>query len=36
MIIGIDVGGTHTDGVLLSDKKTFKSIKIPTEKDNLY
>jgi len=36
MMIGIDVGGTHTDGVLLSGKKTFKSIKIPTEKDNLY
>ncbi|MDY0131490.1 MAG: hydantoinase/oxoprolinase family protein [Desulforegulaceae bacterium] len=36
MIIGIDVGGTHTDGVLLSGNKTEKSIKIPTKKDNLY
>jgi N-methylhydantoinase A/oxoprolinase/acetone carboxylase beta subunit len=36
MIIGIDVGGTHTDGVLLSGDKIEKSVKIPTKKDNLY
>ncbi|MGE4518721.1 MAG: hydantoinase/oxoprolinase family protein [Desulfobacteraceae bacterium] len=36
MIIGIDVGGTHTDGVLLSGDKIEKSVKIPTRKDNLY
>ena len=36
MIIGIDVGGTHTDGVLLSKGKIIKTIKIPTQKENLY
>ncbi|MCB9494759.1 MAG: hydantoinase/oxoprolinase family protein [Desulfobacteraceae bacterium] len=36
MIIGIDVGGTHTDGVLLSEDEIVKSVKIPTKKDNLY
>ncbi|MDY0361109.1 MAG: hydantoinase/oxoprolinase family protein [Desulforegulaceae bacterium] len=36
MIIGIDVGGTHTDGVLLSGDTIIKSAKIPTKKDNLY
>lgn len=44
MIIGIDVGGTHTDGVLLkrggksnSDRRysIVKTAKVHTDKDNL-
>lgn len=33
MIIGIDVGGTHIDGVLLHNKKIIRKEKIPTEGD---
>ncbi|PIE74561.1 MAG: hydantoinase [Deltaproteobacteria bacterium] len=36
MIIGIDVGGTHTDGVLLDGIKAIKTIKIPTIREDLY
>lgn len=33
MIIGIDVGGTHIDGVVIEDRKILKKNKIPTGKD---
>lgn len=36
MIIGIDVGGTHTDGIIIEKGKVLASIKIPTNKENLY
>ncbi|SLM29278.1 Hydantoinase/oxoprolinase [Desulfamplus magnetovallimortis] len=36
MIIGLDVGGTHADAVLLSDKKVERSIKVPTDTSNLF
>lgn len=36
MIIGIDVGGTHTDGVILNNGHISKKIKRPTTKQNLY
>lgn len=33
MIIGIDVGGTHIDGVVIGDRKIIKKEKIPTGGD---
>ena len=36
MIIGIDVGGTHTDAVLLSSNGIEKKIKVPTDADDLF
>ncbi|MBF0210872.1 MAG: hydantoinase/oxoprolinase family protein [Desulfamplus sp.] len=36
MIIGLDVGGTHTDAVLLSEKGLERSIKVPTNQSNLF
>ncbi|WP_408954429.1 hydantoinase/oxoprolinase family protein [Natroniella sp. ANB-PHB2] len=35
MLLGIDIGGTHTDGVLLEGSKVVKKIKLPTDKNNL-
>lgn len=35
MIIGIDVGGTHTDGVLLHDGCVQKTVKVVTRRDAL-
>lgn len=36
MIIGIDVGGTHTDAVLLSSNGIEKKIKVPTDSADLF
>ncbi len=36
MILGLDVGGTHTDAVLLSSKGVQKRVKVPTQPDNLF
>ncbi len=36
MIIGLDVGGTHTDAVLISTRGLEKSVKVPTEVSNLF
>jgi len=36
MIIGLDVGGTHTDVVLLGPKGVIQEAKFPTNKDNLF
>ena len=36
MIIGIDVGGTHTDAVLLSRNGIEKKIKVPTDSADLF
>ena len=36
MIIGLDVGGTHTDVVLLGPKGVIHEAKFPTNKDNLF
>lgn len=36
MIIGLDVGGTHTDVVLLDRDKLLKDIKVHTDADNLF
>ena len=35
MLIGIDVGGTYTDGVLFSDGTVLHSVKRPTDENNL-
>lgn len=35
MLIGIDVGGTFTDGVLFSNGEIVRSVKKPTEEENL-
>jgi len=36
MIIGLDVGGTHTDAVLISRKGLEKEAKVPTEETRLF
>lgn len=36
MIIGLDVGGTHTDVVLLGPKGVLQEAKFPTNKENLF
>jgi len=36
MIIGIDVGGTHTDAVLLSDTGIEKKVKVSTDSSDLF
>ena len=35
MLIGIDVGGTYTDGVLFSDGSVLHSVKHPTDENDL-
>ncbi|NLT95256.1 MAG: hydantoinase/oxoprolinase family protein [Clostridia bacterium] len=35
MLVGIDIGGTFTDGVLLKDGRIVKSAKYPTDETNL-
>ncbi|MBT8341399.1 MAG: hydantoinase/oxoprolinase family protein [Desulfatitalea sp.] len=36
MIIGLDVGGTHTDAVLISQKGLAKEVKVPTDESHLF
>ncbi len=36
MIIGLDVGGTYTDVVLLSNEGIERAIKVPTDPDDLF
>lgn len=36
MIIGLDVGGTHTDVVLLDKKGLVKDVKVPTDPSDLF
>jgi N-methylhydantoinase A/oxoprolinase/acetone carboxylase beta subunit len=36
MYLGIDVGGTHTDAVVLKDGKIVASAKVPTDHHNLF
>lgn len=35
MILGIDVGGTHTDAVLISREDILSTVKVPTRHDDL-
>ncbi len=36
MIIGLDVGGTHTDVVLLGNEGVIRDIKVATDSSNLF
>ena len=36
MIIGLDVGGTHTDAVLLGNKGLVNTVKVPTDPEKLF
>ena len=36
MIIGLDVGGTHTDVILLGTEGLVASVKVPTDTDDLF
>ncbi len=36
MIIGIDMGGTHIDGVIIDNGQIIKTTKNPTDKDDLF
>ncbi|NLJ70505.1 MAG: hydantoinase/oxoprolinase family protein [Clostridiaceae bacterium] len=36
MLIGIDMGGTHIDGVAIKDNKIVKTIKHPVDRKDLY
>jgi N-methylhydantoinase A/oxoprolinase/acetone carboxylase beta subunit len=36
MILGLDVGGTHTDVVLMGDSGLMEAVKVPTRHDNLF
>jgi len=36
MIIGLDIGGTHTDVVLLNKQGLLREIKVPTDPDDLF
>jgi N-methylhydantoinase A/oxoprolinase/acetone carboxylase beta subunit len=36
MIIGLDVGGTHTDVVLLDEQRLRKEVKVPTDPSDLF
>lgn len=36
MIIGLDVGGTHTDVVLLGDEGLIRKVKVPTDAADLF
>ena len=36
MIIGIDMGGTNIDGVIIEEGKIIKVIKRPTDRDNMF
>jgi N-methylhydantoinase A/oxoprolinase/acetone carboxylase beta subunit len=36
MIIGLDVGGTHTDAVLIGDGRILRQAKVPTDHPNLF
>lgn len=36
MIIGLDVGGTHTDAILISQKGLEREVKVPTDETHLF
>jgi N-methylhydantoinase A/oxoprolinase/acetone carboxylase beta subunit len=36
MIIGLDVGGTHTDAVLIGEDRILRQAKVPTDHSNLF
>ena len=36
LIVGLDMGGTHIDAVIIKDDKIINTVKKPTDKDNLF
>ncbi|NMB28211.1 MAG: hydantoinase/oxoprolinase family protein [Tissierellia bacterium] len=36
MIVGLDMGGTHIDAVIIEDGKVINTVKKPTNRDNLF
>ena len=36
MIVGLDMGGTNIDAVIIEDGKILKTVKQPTDRDNLF
>ncbi|MCK9267512.1 MAG: hydantoinase/oxoprolinase family protein, partial [Alkaliphilus sp.] len=36
MIVGLDMGGTNIDAVIVEDGKILKTVKQPTDRDNLF
>jgi len=36
MIIGLDVGGTHADAVLISQNGLEREVKVPTDETDLF
>lgn len=36
MIVGLDMGGTHIDGVVIKDKRIVKRVKNPTDREDLF
>ncbi len=36
MIVGLDMGGTHIDAVIIENGKILKTVKQPTDKDDLF
>ena len=36
MIVGLDMGGTHIDAVIIEDGKILKTVKQPTDRDDLF
>lgn len=36
MIIGLDIGGTHADAVLMGNKGLIRDVKVPTDPDDLF
>lgn len=36
MIIGLDMGGTHIDGVIIKDGQIVKTVKNPTQREDLF
>lgn len=36
MIVGLDMGGTHIDGVIIKDGRVIQSVKKPTDRNDLF
>ena len=36
MIVGLDMGGTNIDGVIIESGKVINKVKKPTNRDNLF
>lgn len=36
MIVGLDMGGTHLDGIIIKDEQVIRTIKNPTDREDLF